>query len=171
MSRSAPLADTLGHDRPLTLAPLPHIPVVITARFAIGHTRDTHVTFRLARDPWTHIQPVRRAYSAATTSTSAALALPSEEYARTSLLAPYSKMAALEQQWQRVLAHLGELRKQEDDCTAFETSVDRLVEQMEDALDLPATVPYRILREPMCRRLGGLLILRNHRECLSPTFP
>ena len=144
---------------------------MITARFAFGHTRDTHVTFRLARDPWTHIQPVRRAYSAATTSTSAALALPSEEYARTSLLAPYSKMAALEQQWQRVLAHLGELRKQEDDCTAFETSVDRLVEQMEDALDLPATVPYRILREPMCRRLGGLLILRNHRECLSPTFP
>lgn len=132
--------------------------------------RPTRPSTRLARDPWAHIQPVRAAYAAATASTSAVLALPAGAYARTSLLAPYAKMAALEQQWQRVLSHLGELRKQEDDCTAFETSVDRLVEQMEDALDLPATVPFRVLREPMCRRLGGLLILRNHRECSPGGF-
>ena len=93
-----------------------------------------------------------------------------ETYPPASLLHPYQKMAVLEQQWRRVLFNLGELRKQEDDCTVFERSVDTLVEQMEDALDLPATVPFRVLREPMCRRLGGLLILRNHRECSPRGF-
>ena len=127
---------------------------------------------RLDRNPWEFIQPIRVAYSVATNSTTAELT-PStssrttegEAYPPSSLLLPYQKMAVLEQQWRRVLFNLGELRKQEDDCTQFETSVDTLVEQMEDALELPSALPFHVLREPMCRRLGGLLILRNHREC------